>query len=174
MIFLHHHSSIHYYHLLIVNVNLSILANAQQFVNKLLILDLPIFRLTLLQKLLNLILSHRNAIDPQKIPQFRHRHVADPIRIKDPKCLHKFFLHINLIFLLNLQIVEDVTKRVRKSVKSILEEYNGLSYLLTRSPNISIIYCYVIVTPNIFIIAGISFVCTKPESSSFSKFLKIS
>jgi hypothetical protein len=52
------------------------------------------------------------------------------------------------------------TNSVRKSVKSILDESKGFYYLLTLSPSISIIYCYVIITPKIFIIAGTSFVWT--------------
>ena len=62
----------------------------------------------------------------------------------------------------------NITNSDRKSMKSIFELTSGSSYLLTRSPNISIISCSVTETPKALIILGTSLVRTKPELSYFS------
>lgn len=113
---------------------------SQQLLNKLLILHIPILRLRLFNKLLHLLLGHRYPIRPQIIPELTHRQEPIPLCIKHSKTLHQLFLHAHLVLFLYLKkmFIEINTINPRKSAKSIFDDTNGLSDLITLSPNISI------------------------------------
>lgn len=74
----------------------------QDFVYELLVLDGPVFRLALLQHLLDLFLTHRHPVAAQVEPHLAGWDAADAVGVEHPEALEQFLLHGHFGLLIDL------------------------------------------------------------------------
>ena len=112
----------------------------QDFVNKFLVFYETIFRLALLQHLLNLFFTHRHTVRSQIVSHLACWQHSTLLLIKYSETLHQLFFHCHLSFFVYLFRMFHTTK-LKKSAKSIWADCRGLSIFCALSPRLQMTGC---------------------------------